>query len=130
MSKTVVHTNRAPEPVGPYNQGIVTDASKFFFSAGQIGFDPETNTFVNSDLKSQTEQALKNLEAILQEAGFCWEDVVKVTVYLKNMDDFNAFNEIYKNFFQQIPPARSVVEVSRLPKNALVEIECIACLAA
>ena len=128
MSKTAVHTNLAPEPVGPYSQGIVTDSPKFFFSAGQIGFDPKTNALVNSDFNSQAEQALKNVEAILLAAGFSLDDVVKVTVYVKNMDDFTAFNEIYINFFQQIPPARSVVEVSALPKNALLEIECIACL--
>ena len=129
MSKTAVQTNLAPKPVGPYNQGIVSHSSKLFFSAGQIGLDPKTNSLVNSDFKSQAKQALKNLKAIVMEAGLTLEEVVKVTVYLKQMDDFPKFNEIYKNFFNTTPPARTVVEVSGLPLNALVEIECIACLA-
>ncbi len=128
MSKTVVYTNQAPEAVGPYNQGIITECSKFFFSAGQIGIDPKTNELADSDFKLQTKQALKNIEAVLAEAGSSLDDVVKVTVYLKSIDDFTEFNEIYKAFFKENYPARSAVEVAGLPKNALVEIECIACL--
>ncbi|MFO7889595.1 MAG: RidA family protein [bacterium] len=128
MSKKAVHTNQAPKAVGPYNQGIITDCEDLFFSAGQIGLDPKKNSLISSSFKLQAEQALKNLQAVLTEAGSSLDEVVKVTVYLKNIDDFNEFNKIYATFFKHNPPARSAIEVAALPKNALIEIECIACI--
>jgi len=128
MSITAVHTNQAPEAVGPYSQGIITDCNKLFFSAGQIGLDPTANSLVGSSFKQQAEQALRNLKAVLTEAGSSFNEVVKVTVYLKNIEDFAKFNKIYAAFFTKNLPARSAVEVAALPKNALVEIECIACI--
>lgn len=128
MSKKTVHTDQAPKAVGPYSQGIITDCSELFFSAGQIGLDPQTNSLVSSEFIAQAEQALRNLQAVLREAGSSLDEVIKVTVYLKNMDDFGTFNEVYASLFKQNPPARSAVEVAALPKDALVEIECIACV--
>jgi len=128
MSITAVHTNQAPEAVGPYSQGIITDCNNLFFSAGQIGLDPTANSLVGSSFKQQAEQALRNLKAVLTEAGSSFNEVVKVTVYLKNIEDFAKFNKIYAAFFTKNLPARSAVEVAALPKNALVEIECIACI--
>jgi len=128
MSITAVHTDKAPEAVGPYSQGIITDCNKLFFSAGQIGLDPEKNSLISSTFKLQAEQALKNLQAVLTEAGSSLDKVIKVTVYLKNIDDYNEFNKMYATFFKHNPPARSAIEVAALPKNALIEIECIACI--
>ncbi len=128
MSITAVHTDQAPEAVGPYSQGIITDCNILFFSAGQIGLDPTTQSLAGSGFKQQAVQALRNLKAVLTEAGSSFKEVVKVTVYLKNIADFAEFNEIYAMFFTKNLPARSAVEVAALPKNALVEIECIACI--
>ncbi|WP_409303636.1 RidA family protein [Peribacillus sp. SCS-155] len=118
-----VYTNEAPAAIGPYSQGIVVN--NLFFSSGQIPLTAsgEMNT---GTVQEQTHQVFKNLQAVLKEAGASLDTVVKATVFIKNMDDFAAINEIYGEYFNQHKPARSTVEVARLPKDALVEIEVIA----
>ncbi|MDQ0157782.1 2-iminobutanoate/2-iminopropanoate deaminase [Robertmurraya andreesenii] len=118
-----VQTNQAPAAIGPYSQGIIVN--NLFFSSGQIPLTP-AGEMVQGDVKEQTHQVFKNLQAVLQEAGASFETVVKATVFIKSMDDFAAVNEVYGEYFSQHKPARSCVEVARLPKDALVEIEVIA----
>ncbi len=122
--KKAVYTKSAPEPVGPYNQAIVWN--NLVFTAGQIAIDPASGKIVEGGVQEQTRQVLKNLEAVLKTAGSGLEYVIKTTVFLKNMDDFSAMNDVYATFFTDTPPARSAVEVARLPKDVLVEIECVA----
>ena len=122
--KKAVYTQAAPEPVGPYNQAIVWN--NLVFTAGQIAIDPASGNIVEGGVQEQTRQVLKNLEAVLKAAGSGLEYVIKTTVFLKNMGDFLAMNEVYATFFTDTPPARSAVEVARLPKDVLVEIECVA----
>ncbi|HFB68542.1 MAG TPA: RidA family protein [Calditrichae bacterium] len=122
--KKAVYTKSAPEPVGPYNQAIVWN--NLVFTAGQIAIDPASGNIVEGGVQEQTRQVLKNLEAVLKAAGSGLEYVIKTTVFLKNMDDFSAMNDVYATFFTDTPPARSAVEVARLPKDVLVEIECVA----
>ena len=122
--KKVINTKNAPEPVGPYNQAIISGG--FVFTAGQIAINPQTGDLEKNEIKIQTERVILNLEAVLTEAGLDLSNVVKTTVFLKNMDDFAAMNEVYARFFAEDSPARSAIEVSRLPKDVLVEIECIA----
>ena len=121
----IVHSPHAPEAIGPYSQAII--AAPFVFCSGQIGIDPATNALVDG-VEKQTKQSLANMEAILVRAGFSPSKVAKTTIFLKSMDDFGAVNKIYGDFFGSHRPARSTVEVSNLPKGALVEIECIAVL--
>ena len=125
--REIIRTNAAPAPVGPYNQAIAA-SGKFIFVAGQIPLDPETGAIVGEgDVAAQTEQALKNLKAILTVGGASLGDVVKTTVFLKNMNDFAIMNGVYAQYFaEETAPARAAVEVARLPKDVLVEIECIA----
>jgi 2-iminobutanoate/2-iminopropanoate deaminase len=120
-----ISTANAPAPIGPYNQAIVVDG-KTIYTAGQIGLDPKTNTLAGDDIRAQTRQVLKNLEAILVAAGTSMKSVVKTTVFLKDMGEFAAMNEVYAEFFSEAAPARSTVEVARLPKDVKVEIEAIA----
>ncbi|RMF61162.1 MAG: RidA family protein, partial [Calditrichaeota bacterium] len=108
----------------PYNQAIVI--GNLVFTAGQVAIDPETNQLLEGDIREQTRLVLENLGAVLKAAGSDFSHVIKTTVFLKNMDDFAAMNEVYAEYFQEAAPARSAVEVSRLPKDVLVEIECIA----
>lgn len=122
--KQIIRTSSAPEPVGPYSQAV--RVGNLLFTAGQIAIDPATGKLVGGGIKPQTEQVLKNIQAILEAAGTSMEFVVKATVFLKNMDDFGEMNTVYGGFFSQDPPARSAVEVAHLPKDVLVEIECIA----
>jgi 2-iminobutanoate/2-iminopropanoate deaminase len=119
----VVQTSGAPAAIGPYSQGIVVN--NLFYSSGQIPLTPE-GTMVTGDIKDQTHQVFRNLQAVLQEAGASLETVVKATVFIKNMDEFAAVNEVYGEYFSAHKPARSCVEVARLPKDALVEIEVVA----
>ncbi len=123
-SKQIVSTATAPSAIGPYSQAI--KANGFIFVSGQLPLDPETGKFVSMEVSAQTERAILNLEAVLAAAGSDLDRVVKTTVFLKNMYDFNAMNEVYSRFFKSECPARAAVEVARLPKDALVEIECIA----
>ena len=125
MSKTVILTKNAPSPIGPYSQGIVA-AGKMVFTAGQVAIDPRTGEVVRGDIKAQTRQALSNVKAILEESGATMAQVVKTTVFLKDMGEFAAMNEVYGEYFRTNPPARSTVEVARLPKDVKVEIEAIA----
>lgn len=119
----VVQTNQAPAAIGPYSQGIIVN--NLFFSSGQIPLTAE-GTLVDGDIKEQTHQVFKNLQAVLEEAGASLDTVVKATVFIKNMDDFASVNEVYGEYFQTHKPARSCVEVARLPKDVLLEIEVIA----
>lgn len=128
LSKLIVNTDKAPEAIGPYSQAV--RAGDLLFVSGQIGADPATGRFAGQDAASQTEQCLRNLEAILTEAGAGLQDVVKATVFLADMDDFQPMNEVYARFFPSRPPARACVQVARLPRGALVEIEGVAYLGA
>jgi 2-iminobutanoate/2-iminopropanoate deaminase len=124
--KDIVLTDRGPKPIGPYSQAI--KAGGFLFASGQVALDPANNEFSGGDIAKQTERVMENVKAILEAAGCPLHRVVKTTVFLKNMSDFSAMNEVYAKFFASAPPARSTVEVARLPKDALVEIEVIAVL--
>ncbi len=125
MSKTIVLTNNAPAPIGPYSQGVKV-AGTLVFTAGQIPLNPKTGTVVGVHISTQTQQALENLKAILDEAGASLESVVKTTVFLKDMNEFGDMNKVYGEFFKTNPPARTTVEVSRLPKDVRIEIEAVA----
>lgn len=124
MSREVIATTKAPAAVGPYSQAI--KANGFVFTAGQLGLDPATGKLVEGDVTDQARQALKNLQAILEAAGSSLEQVVKVTVFLKDINDFKRVNEVYAEFFKANPPARSAVQVAALPLGGLVEIEAVA----
>ncbi len=119
----VVSTNDAPAAIGPYSQGIVVDG--LVFTSGQIALNPE-GEIVSDDVAKQTEQVIKNLSAILKEAGSSLNSVVKTTIYLSNMDDFKTVNEVYESFFKEHKPARATIAVKTLPLNVKVEIDCIA----
>ena len=123
MTKTIINAKNAPAAVGPYVHAV--KVGDFLFSSGQIGLIPETG-LLQEGIVAQTEQALKNIGAVLKEAGLDYSDVIKTTVFLDNMDDFATINEIYATYFKGDAPARSCVEVARLPKGALIEIEVIA----
>jgi 2-iminobutanoate/2-iminopropanoate deaminase len=127
MTKHIVRTEGAPAPIGPYNQGVIAEG-KVLFTAGQVAIDPRTGQLDQGDVKAQTRQVLENLKAVLDAAGGSFSDVVKTTVFLKSMDDFSAMNEVYGAYFKDSSPARSTVEVARLPRDAKVEIEVIATL--
>jgi 2-iminobutanoate/2-iminopropanoate deaminase len=122
--REAIATNNAPKAIGPYSQAI--KASGFVFLSGQISLDPATQQLIDGDVSAQTERVLQNLSGILQAAGSSLAQVVKTTVFLKNMSDFAAMNEVYGRHFTQAPPARSTVGVARLPKDVLVEIDVIA----
>jgi 2-iminobutanoate/2-iminopropanoate deaminase len=125
MSLTKIETGKAPQAIGPYSQGI--SANGFVFVSGQLGVDPATGAFAGSDVSAQTERVLENLRAVLEAAGSSMKQVVRCEVFLASMNDFSAMNEVYAKYFSADPkPARVTVEVSRLPKDALVEISCIA----
>ena len=124
MSKTVINTCDAPAAIGPYVQAI--KAGNFLFTSGQIPLDPKTNTLVQGDVKVQARQSCQNLLAVLKEAGMSASDVVKTTCFIKNIEDFAAFNEVYAEFFGAAAPARSCVEVARVPKDVLCEVELVA----
>lgn len=119
-----IHTDNAPAAIGPYSQAI--EAGNMVFASGQIPIDPATGNFVEGGIKEQTRQSLTNAQNILKEAGTDLQHVVKTTVFLSDMDNFDAMNEVYAEFFAQPFPARSAVAVKTLPKGALVEVECIA----
>jgi 2-iminobutanoate/2-iminopropanoate deaminase len=122
--RDVISTNDGPQTIGPYSQAI--RANGFVFVSGQVAIDPATQQVVGGDVAVQTERVLKNLSAILKAAESGLDKVVRSTVFLKNMGDFAAMNEVYGRYFTSTPPARSTVEVARLPKDALVEIDVIA----
>jgi 2-iminobutanoate/2-iminopropanoate deaminase len=124
--KEAISTSDAPKAIGPYSQAIRTNG--FVFTSGQVAIDPATQQVISGDIAAQTDRVLKNLSNILNAAGSGLEKVVRTTVFLKNMNDFMAMNEVYGLHFTENPPARSTVEVSRLPKDVLVEIDAIAIL--
>ena len=123
-AKKVVSTNTAPQAVGPYSQAV--RANGFIFLSGQLPLDPKTGTIAATDIESQTRQAMNNIKAILTSCGSSLSDVVKTTVFLKDIQDFTRMNGVYKEYFAQDAPARSTVQVANLPMNSLVEIESIA----
>lgn len=123
MTLQIIHTEDAPAAVGPYSQAI--RAGNLLLTSGQLGLDPETGALPEG-VEAQTKQSLKNIDAILAEAGYSREDVIKTTVFIANMSDFGTVNKIYAEFFGEHKPARSCVEVSALPKGGLVEIEVTA----
>jgi len=120
----VISTDRGPRAIGPYSQAI--RANGFLFLSGQVSLDPATQQLIQGDIAAQTTRVLENLKGILEAAGSSLDRVVKTTVYLKDMNDFSAMNEVYARYFPANPPARATVEVARLPKDARVEIELIA----
>ena len=124
--KDVVLTDKGPKPIGPYSQAI--KAGGFLFASGQVALDPQSNEFLPGDVRQQTERVLENIKGILEAGGVNLHHVVKTTVFLKDMNDFAAMNEVYGKYFTVAPPARSTVQVARLPKDALVEIEVVASL--
>jgi 2-iminobutanoate/2-iminopropanoate deaminase len=121
--KLVLNTEKAPKALGPYSQGI--KAGCLIFLSGQLGLDPKTNDFAAGGIVEQTRQSLTNLKHVIESAGSSMVNVVKTTVFLKDMNDFQAMNAVYEEFFKSEPPARSTVQVAALPKNGLVEIEAI-----
>ena len=122
--REVIATEQAPQAIGPYSQAI--RAQGLIFTSGQIAIDPATAQIIAGDVSAQTDQVLKNLAAILQASSSSLEKVLRCTVFLKDMGDFSAMNEVYGRYFKQAPPARSTVEVARLPKDVLIEIDVIA----
>jgi 2-iminobutanoate/2-iminopropanoate deaminase len=124
MSRKIINSQSAPEPIGPYSQAIIS--GNLIFTSGQIPIDPASGEVLAADISAQTRQVIENLSAVLTAAGSSLNAVLKTTIFLKNMSDFTAVNEVYATFFGKTLPARSTVEVARLPKDVGVEIECIA----
>jgi len=124
MPKRVIKTEEAPPAIGPYSQAVIGNG--FVFAAGQIPLDPRTGQLVPGDIRVQTRRVLENLKAVLEAAGSSMDRVVKTTVFLRDLNDFGAANEIYGEYFRESPPARSTVQVAKLPRDAAVEIEAVA----
>ena len=127
MERKIIATSSAPSAVGPYSQGVI--AGNLLFTAGQVAIDPSSGQVIQGDIAAQTQQVMMNLQAILDAAGLSLNDVVKTTVFLQNMDHFSAMNEVYGGYFGGQYPARSTVQVVKLPLGVLVEIEAIALIA-
>ena len=123
MEKEVINTKNAPGAIGPYSQGIIV--GDFVYTSGQIPINPATGV-METDIKSATKQSMENVKAILEAAGTSLENVVKTSIFLKDLNDFTAVNEVYGTYFTENPPARSCVQVAKLPKDAVIEIEAIA----
>ncbi|HXT75920.1 MAG TPA: RidA family protein [Candidatus Eisenbacteria bacterium] len=124
--KDIVTTDRGPKPIGPYSQGV--KANGLLYLSGQVALDPKTNEMLIGGIRQQTERVLENIKGILEAAGSNLHHVIKTTVFLKDMNEFPQMNEVYGRYFPAAPPARSTVQVARLPKDALVEIEVIAAI--
>lgn len=124
MNKEIISTEKAPGAIGPYSQAV--KVGNMVFCSGQIPIDPETGEFVSTDVAEQTNQVLVNLSAVLEAAGSNLANVVKTTVFLADMNDFGDMNEVYSKFFDETKPARATVQAARLPRDARVEIECVA----
>ena len=123
MTKEVINTNNAPEAIGPYSQGVIV--GDFVYTSGQIPLNPVTGELV-TDIKLATKQSMENIKAILEEAGTSLNNVVKTSIFLKDLNDFEAVNEVYGTYFIENKPARSCVQVAKLPKDAVIEIEALA----
>lgn len=121
--KKIIHTFNAPAAIGPYSQAVIYEDT--VYCSGQLPLHPETMEIVGQTAAEQTKQVLENLKAVLQAAGSSLEKVLKCTIYVKDLSEFSSLNEVYGNYFSENPPARATVEVSRLPKDVLVEIECV-----
>ena len=126
MDRKVISTNAAPAAIGPYSQAVA--ANGFVFCSGQVPFVPETGELLSGSIAQETERCMRNLEAVLREAGSGLDRIVKTTIYVTDMDDFGEVNEAYGSFFTEAPPARATVGVAALPKGARVEIECVGTL--
>jgi 2-iminobutanoate/2-iminopropanoate deaminase len=124
MSKRIIRTEEAPQAIGPYSQAVV--AGGFVYVAGQLALDPRTGQLVPGDVRIQTKRVMENIKAILESAGSSLANVVKTTVFLRDMNDFGVMNEIYGSYFQEDPPARSAFQVAKLPRDGAVEIEVVA----
>ena len=126
MEKKVIHSDRAPKAIGPYSQAIATEPGRLVFLSGQIPIDPATGALVEGDAALQTDRVMRNLGAVLEAAGVGFEHVVRCTIFLVDLGDFGAVNEVYGRYFRSPPPARATVQVAALPKGAKVEIDAIA----
>jgi len=124
MKKIIINTKNAPAAIGPYSQAVLVD--KTLYCSGQIAINPKNNLIINSSIKEETEMIMKNIFEILSSAQMNFDNIVKCTIFLKNMDDYNEVNKVYSKYFKCDPPAREAVEVSKLPKNVNVEISTIA----
>ncbi len=124
MSKRIVRTEAAPAAIGPYSQAVV--ANGFVYTAGQVALDPRTGQLVPGDIRIQTKRVMENLKAVLEAAGSSMDKVVKTTVFLRDLNDFGTMNEIYGEYFKENPPVRSTVQVAKLPREAVVEIDAVA----
>jgi len=123
MNKEIIYSKNAPATIGPYAQGV--KVGNLLFISGQLPINPKTGELLTGDIQAQTKQVIENLKAIIEEAGATLEDVVKTTVFLKDMNEFSLVNEVYGEYFKENPPARVCVEIARLPKDAQVEIEAV-----
>jgi 2-iminobutanoate/2-iminopropanoate deaminase len=126
MNHTIIHTDKAPKAIGPYSQAVVHNG--IVYCSGQIGLEPDTMQITEGGVEAQAERVMKNLGAVLAEAGSSFGKVLKCSIFLASMDDFSTVNEIYGRYFESNPPARETVAVKTLPKNVLVEISCVAYL--
>ena len=124
MTKKIINTTKAPAPIGPYSQAIL--AGTTLYVSGQVAFDPETGSLVTNTIQNETHRVMKNMEAILIEAGYSFSDIVKCTIFVKDLNNFAAINEVYGIYVGDAKPARETVEVARLPRDVNVEISCIA----
>lgn len=124
MKKIIINTKNAPVAIGPYSQAVLVD--KTLYCSGQIAINPKNNLIINSSIKEETEMIMKNIFEILSSAQMNFDNIVKCTIFLKNMNDYNEVNKVYSKYFKSDPPAREAVEVSKLPKNVNVEISTIA----
>ena len=124
MKKIIINTKNAPAAIGPYSQAVLVN--KTLYCSGQIAINPKDNLIINSSIKEETEMIMKNIFEILSSARMNFDNIVKCTIFLKNMDDYNEVNKVYSKYFKSDPPAREAVEVSKLPKNVNVEISTIA----
>lgn len=122
--KNVILTSGAPQPIGPYSQAV--QVGSFLFCSGQVALDPVTGQMVGPDVASQARRVMENIRAVLEQASYKFDHVVKTTIFLRNLGDFSVVNDLYGSYFSGQPPARSTVEVSKLPKDALIEIEVVA----
>lgn len=124
MNKRIIHTTKAPAPIGPYSQAIV--AGTTLYVSGQVAFDPASGNLITDTIQNETHRVMKNMEAILVEAGYGFSDIVKCTIFVKDLNNFTAINEVYGMYVGDAKPARETVEVARLPRDVNVEISCIA----